>query len=89
MGWGETRTGVVKREKSKNVKGAVTKTNCPFTFLLFSLFRLHSFLSSTGEIISSILYIDTIMEMERVEKRTNVVKSKKSEKVIRATGLYG
>jgi hypothetical protein len=29
------------------------------------------------------------MEMERVEKRTNVVKSKKSKKVIRAAGLFG
>jgi hypothetical protein len=42
-----------------------------------------------GEVISSRLYIDTIMEMERVEKRTNVVKSKGSKKVIRAAGLYG
>jgi hypothetical protein len=29
------------------------------------------------------------MEMERVEKRTNVVKSIKSKKVIRSAGLYG
>jgi hypothetical protein len=76
-GGGEkTRTGVVKREKSKNVEGAVAKTN-QLPFYIFTLFTLHSFLSSTGELISSLLYIDTIMEMERVEKSTNVVKSKK------------
>jgi hypothetical protein len=64
---GKTRTGVVKREKSKNVKGAVAKTN-QLPFYIFTLFTLHSFLSSTGEVISSLVYIDTIMEMERVEK---------------------
>lgn len=36
---GGTRTGVVKREKSKNVKGAVAKTNF-LSFYIFTLFYI-------------------------------------------------